>query len=117
MVPLEFFIDIILPAALWPWGWVSLNRNEYQEYFVGGKGGRRVELTTLPSGDVQACSGIAFYHRNPPVKNIYAMSPYDCYFTPIDWFWYFYHLIFYILMYLTSVFHLSEDVYMVGQNM
>ena len=32
MVSLEFFIDIILPAALWPHS--ASKRNEYQEYFL-----------------------------------------------------------------------------------
>jgi hypothetical protein len=41
MVSLEFFIDIILPAALWPWDQVPW-------MFLGVKGGRCVGPTTLP---------------------------------------------------------------------
>jgi len=37
MVSLEFFIDTILPAALWPWIDSDSNRCEYQEYFLGVK--------------------------------------------------------------------------------
>jgi hypothetical protein len=47
MVPLEFFIDIILPAALWFWGLLSLEQKQYQEYFLGSKGGRCLGLTSL----------------------------------------------------------------------
>jgi len=48
MVTWAFFIDIILTVTLWPWVDSVANRNEYQKYFWGGKGGRCVGLTTLP---------------------------------------------------------------------
>jgi len=43
------FIDIILPAALRSWVETASNRNEYQRYILGGKGGRCVGLITLPT--------------------------------------------------------------------
>jgi hypothetical protein len=78
MVSLEFFIDIILLVAPWPWANSASNSNEYQEYFLAGKGGRCVRLTTLPHsradcleignlnlleppGPAQACNGITSY--------------------------------------------------------
>ena len=78
----------ILPIALCSPGVESAsNRNEYQEYFLGGKGGRCVRLTTLPpscavftksgnlnflepSGPVEACDETALPLPLPAVSTV-----------------------------------------------
>jgi len=82
---IEFFIDIKSFRSHYGPGVESAsNRNEYQEYFLGVKGGRCVRLTTLPpscafvtysgnfnflepSGPLQTCKGtdlpFFFLHR------------------------------------------------------
>jgi len=37
MVSLEFFIDIILPIALRPWGWLSLEQKWVPGVFPGSR--------------------------------------------------------------------------------
>ena len=69
---MEFFIDIILRPHFGTGVDSASNRNEYQDYFLGGKGGRCVGLTTLspscadcleiwesqPPGTLWACPGM-----------------------------------------------------------
>jgi len=77
LVSLEFLIDIKSFRSHYGPGVDSAsNRNEYQEHFLGSKGGQCVRLTTLPpscavviksgnlnfvepSGPLQACNGTA----------------------------------------------------------
>jgi hypothetical protein len=68
------FINIVLPAG--PGINSASNRIEYQEYFLGGKGGRCIGLIALPPscancfeicvpqppGALKACTGIALLY-------------------------------------------------------
>jgi len=61
MASLEFFIDIIRPGVV-----SASNRSEYQEYFLEGKGGRCVRLTTLPS----SCAECIEIRESQPPGNL-----------------------------------------------
>jgi hypothetical protein len=88
----SFFSDIILPAPLRPWGRLSLQQKWVPGVFPGGKGGRCVKLTTLPSscavvmksgnpnflepsGPLQACNGTVLplpliVNRDPKISRL-----------------------------------------------
>ena len=58
MVSLEFFFDIDSVS----------DRNEYQEFFLEGKGGRCVGLTTLPSSCADC---LEIWEPQPPITGLY----------------------------------------------
>jgi len=61
---LEFFIDIISFQSHYGIGVDSAsNRNQYQEYFLGGKGGRCLGLTALPTSSVEC---LEIWEPQPP---------------------------------------------------
>jgi hypothetical protein len=51
VVSLEFFFELIIRPYCCLGVDSVANRNEYQKYFLGGRGGRRIRLTTLPRAD------------------------------------------------------------------
>jgi hypothetical protein len=69
MVLMKFFIDIILPVELWPWGESAYNRNEYQEYFLEGRDSQCLGLNLPPS-----CADCPEIWEPQPTANLRACS-------------------------------------------
>jgi hypothetical protein len=88
MVSLEFFIDIILPVALWPWASQPVTEMITRKYFLGGESGWCVGLRILPPscadcleiwepqpcGALMACNGLLYLITNYCTTTLYTLT-------------------------------------------
>jgi hypothetical protein len=73
IISLDVLADLILSAALWPWGWLSLYHKWEPGIFLGKNGGQWVRLITVAQSVSQLsrqCAHLSNSQPHKPPRNV-----------------------------------------------